>query len=113
MYRNDTWDWLSDFTYKTGSVVTYLGDLYVSRIDDNLNITPWDHPEAWELLSGIEHVIIGSVMGTRVNTTVIFTESQMYEALELDFTGDSIVHHDGMPWSEIVPDSANNDSGGA
>ena len=40
MLRDDTWEWVSNVTYRAGSVVTYNGFVYVSLIDDNLNNVP-------------------------------------------------------------------------
>lgn len=49
MYRDDSWGWISDFTYKAGSVVTYDGELYISKIDGNKNHrpTPTDNSPYW------------------------------------------------------------------
>lgn len=52
MYRNDSWGWEPNFTYKKGAVVSYQGSLYVSLINDNLNHVPDDTSGAWSEVSG-------------------------------------------------------------
>ena len=49
MFRNDTWEWVADFTYALGSVVTKDGELYISLVNDNLGHAPDgpDGPEYW------------------------------------------------------------------
>lgn len=40
MYRNDTWEWLEDFTYSEGAVVVRGDRLFISLSDDNLGHDP-------------------------------------------------------------------------
>lgn len=90
MYRNDTWEWIEDFTYDTGAVVVYNGEMYTSLIDDNLGLTPSEHSEVWNLLTGVESVVIGGIEGTRTGSTIVFTNEQVAtlvnNVIKLDFT---------------------------
>lgn len=54
MYRNDSWAWESNFTYKIGAVVSYRGSLYISAIDNNLGNNPGEvqSPRAWIEVTG-------------------------------------------------------------
>lgn len=80
MYRNDTWEWISDFTYDKGAVVVYNGELYSSLIDNNRNITPPDHTDKWFLLTGIETVYLADEAGTRDGNAISFTSAQVFTA---------------------------------
>jgi len=40
MFRDDTWEWMEDYTYSIGSVVVYDGAIYISLADDNLGNNP-------------------------------------------------------------------------
>ena len=40
MFRDESWAWIENFTYKKGSVVTYDGYIYVSLVDDNRGNVP-------------------------------------------------------------------------
>ena len=55
MYRDDSWAWVSDFTYKTGSVVTYDGEMYISKIDGNIGHqpSPTDNSPYWGWLEDL------------------------------------------------------------
>lgn len=80
MYRNDTWEWVEDFTYGTGSVVVYDGEMYTSLSDNNLGYQPDEHPEKWLLLTGIENVVLGNIEGTRAGSSITFTSAQVFTA---------------------------------
>ena len=83
MYRNDTWEWIEDFTYDTGAVVVYNGEMYTSLADDNLGYEPDENPEKWFLLTGVESVVLGSIEGTRVGSSITFTSAQVFSATGL------------------------------
>ena len=80
MYRNDTWEWVEDFTYDTGAVVVYNGEMYTSLADDNLGYEPDENPEKWFLLTGVESVVLGSIEGTRAGSSITFTSAQVFTA---------------------------------
>lgn len=80
MYRNDTWEWVEDFTYDTGAVVVYNGEMYTSLSDDNLGYQPDENPEKWALLSGIESVTLGGIEGTKDGSSITFTSAQVFTA---------------------------------
>lgn len=48
MLRNDSWEWVSDFHYKAGSVVTKDGEIYIA-LQDSMDKAPDgpDGPEYW------------------------------------------------------------------
>jgi len=83
MYRNDTWEWIEDFTYGAGSVVVYNGEMYTSLSDDNLGYQPDENPEKWSLLSGIESVTLGGIEGTKDGSSITFTSAQVFTATGL------------------------------
>ena len=99
MLRDDTWEWIEDFTYKTGSVVVYEGEMYTSLVDDNLGNQPDTHPEDWSLLTGLEGVSLGGIDGTRVGSQVIFTSEQVFEAagFTIEDTPTSLDEQDRVP----------------
>ena len=80
MYRNDTWAWIEDFTYGEGAVVTYNGEMYTSLTDDNLGNQPDTHPEDWSLLTGVEEVSLGGIVGERVGSQIVFTSAEVFQA---------------------------------
>lgn len=51
MFRNDTWAWDSSIKYKTGSVTTYEGKIYVA-LQNNLGKNPSTETEYWQLNEG-------------------------------------------------------------
>lgn len=63
MYRNDTWAWVADFTYDTGAVVTYDGDIYVAT-QPSMGQRPSDDSEYWKPSVGEAIVTLN---GYRVN----------------------------------------------
>ena len=102
MYRNDTWEWVSDFTYGIGSVVVYQGEMYTSLINGNLGIIPSTHPEAWSLLTGISNVrfAIGNdqyVSGTVVGSQVTFSEQDVVTLTKYTYTPVTLTERDGVP----------------
>ena len=84
MLRDDSWEWVEDFTYKEGAVVTYNGTVYISLINGNLGLNPSGHPEAWNagMDTGIDNVVLAGVEGTRIGNSIIFTEEQIDEMVE-------------------------------
>lgn len=63
MYRNDTWGWIEDFTYDTGAVVTYDGDIYVAT-QPSMGQRPSIDSEYWEPSVGETIVTLN---GHRIN----------------------------------------------
>ena len=50
MYRNDTWEWLPDYTYGVGAVVLYDGKLFASTAPNNLGNAPFKGSEYWTMV---------------------------------------------------------------
>ena len=104
MYRNDTWEWVEDFTYDTGAVVVYNGEMYTSLIDDNLGYQPDENPEKWSLLTGVESVVLGGIEGTRAGTSITFTSEQVFEAAGFVSEPKTITENEKIPereWPEV------------
>lgn len=80
MYRDDTWEWIPDFTYGTGAVVVYNGEMYTSLSDGNRGYRPDQYVDKWALLTGLENVVLGGISGTRTGATVSFTSAQVFTA---------------------------------
>lgn len=56
MLRGENWEWMSNFSYSVGSIVSYKGNLYVSLTNKNLgNIPPgmYETSEHWKLNIGL------------------------------------------------------------
>lgn len=87
MYRNDTWEWIEDFTYDKGAVVVYNGEMYTSLTNDNLGNQPDENNDKWALLTGVESIVLNNVVGTREGTVIKFSEADLYDALGLEFDG--------------------------
>ena len=85
MLRDDTWEWIEDFTYKTGSVVVYDGEMYTSLVDDNRGYVPDENNDKWFMLTGVESVVLNGVAGTRTGTVISFTESDLNTAMKLTY----------------------------
>ena len=51
MYRNDTWEWIDDFHYDVGSVVSYEGHLYIA-IQPSIGQEPSLDSEYWRSAGG-------------------------------------------------------------
>lgn len=54
MYRDESWAWMEDFTYKIGSVVSHKGELFVSLVDSNLGNEPekYNDTQYWSTITG-------------------------------------------------------------
>ena len=102
MYRNDTWEWIPDFTYGIGSIVTYQGEMYVSQVAGNLGRNPATDHTAWNLLTGIDNVrfAIGGgqyVNGTVMGSQVTFSEQDVVTLTKYTYTARTITERDGVP----------------
>lgn len=103
MYRNDTWEWISDFTYNTGSIVVYNGEMYTSLVDDNKGYIPNQNSDKWFLLTGVENVVLDDIQGTRVGSEITFTSAQVFTAAGFASTPESLDEQDRAPiitWPE-------------
>lgn len=111
MYRNDTWEWLPDFTYDKGAVVVYNGEMYTSLSDDNLGNQPDTHPDDWSLLTGLEGVILGNVEGRREGSQVIFSSAEVFQAagFTIEDTPTSLNEQDRVPIITINLTEGSND----
>ena len=54
--------WSSTETYNTDDIIQYDGNFYKSTVNDNVGLTPDEHPGAWEVVGGgyIHYVIAPS-----------------------------------------------------
>lgn len=74
MFRNDTWAWEENFTYKKGAVVTYNGNFYISKTGDNLGHDPEETVgEYWILPVAIPDSTIVGVEYDDENAELTFT----------------------------------------
>ena len=104
MYRNDTWEWIEDFTYDTGAVVVYNGEMYTSLSDNNLGFQPDENPEKWSLLTGVESIVLGGEVGTRVGSSITFTSAQVFTAAGFASEPRTISENERIPvkeWPEV------------
>lgn len=99
MYRNDTWEWIEDFTYGEGAVVTYNGEMYTSLTDDNLGYQPDENDDKWSLLTGVEEVSLGGIIGERDGSQIVFTSAEVFQAagFTIEDTPTSLNEQDRVP----------------
>lgn len=90
MFRNDTWEWLPDFTYKKDVVVIYNGEIYISLRDGNLGNVPSEHPEDWSNAIGedeskIRNVKLNEVYGRVYDNIAEFDLYDLHHAIGVTY----------------------------
>lgn len=97
MFRNDTWEWLPDYTYGVGAVVLYDNKLYASTAEHNINNVPSGDSEYWTTVSSdnIGGVILDDIVGTKDSQdNICFTSEQVFAAAHFAKTAVSLIEQD-------------------
>jgi hypothetical protein len=109
MYRNDTWEWIEDFTYDEGAIVYYEENLYASLIDGNLGHDPLNYPEYWKKLTDssatirLVNVKLGNEYGTVKGNVAEFTAAQVLAGAEfVESNPARPVNERDVVWSQVT-----------